>query len=141
MRLINQVGHIHLQFGLSSNWHTDRLDINSPPAGKLLPSVNGLQIGKVLKISGDEKYRVQVSLPVAGEDVNVWARMIFEDAGNNRGKVFWPEKNDEVIVGFLNADPRSPVILGSLFSKVNVPPIEPDEENSQKELSQEKELR
>ena len=130
---VNQSGWAtHLQFGLSSNWHTDRLDINSPPAGKLLPSVNGLQIGKVLKISGDEKYRVQVSLPVAGEDVNVWARMIFEDAGNNRGKVFWPEKNDEVIVGFLNADPRSPVILGSLFSKVNVPPIEPDEENSQK---------
>ena len=51
------------------------------------------------------------------------------------------EKDDEVIIGFLNADPRSPVILGSLFSKVNVPPIEPDEEIHKKELSQEKELR
>ena len=138
---VNQSGWAtHLQFGLSSNWHTDRLDIDSPPAGKLLPSVNGLQIGKVLKISG-EKYRVQVSLPVAGEDVNVWARMIFEDAGNNRGKVFWPEKNDEVIVGFLNADPRSPVILGSLFSKVNVPPLSQMKKIHKKELSQEKELR
>ena len=139
---VNQSGWAtHLQFGLSSNWHTDRLDINSPPAGKLMPSVNGLQIGKVLKIDGDEKFRVQVSLPVAGEEVNIWARMIFEDAGNNRGKIFWPEKDDEVIIGFLNADPRSPVILGSLFSKVNVPPIKPEEENSQKGIISREEIK
>ena len=47
--------------------------------------------------------------------MKIWARMIFEDAGNNRGKIFWPEKDDEVIIGFLNSDPRNPIVLGSLF--------------------------
>ncbi len=131
----------HIQFGLSADLYTDKDEINSPPAANLLPSVNGLQIGKVLKIDGDEKYRVQVALPVAGDEVYVWARMIFEDAGNNRGKIFWPEKDDEVIVGFLNADPRSPVILGSLFSKVNVPPIKPEEENNEKGIISREEIK
>lgn len=122
----------HIQFGLSNSWHSSRKDLNSMGASSLLPSVSGLQIGKVLKIDGDEKHRVQIALPVAGSDVIIWARMVFEDAGNDRGKVFWPEKDDEVIVGFLNSDPRSPVILGSLFSKSNNPPILPDETNNEK---------
>mgnify|MGYP006075855153 CR=1 FL=1 len=122
----------HIQFGLSNSWHSSRKDLNSKGASSLLPSVSGLQIGKVLKIDGDEKHRVQIALPVAGSDVTLWARMVFEDAGNKRGKVFWPEKDDEVIVGFLNSDPRSPVILGSLFSKSNIPPILADETNNEK---------
>jgi uncharacterized protein involved in type VI secretion and phage assembly len=34
--------------------------------------------------------------------------------------------DDEVIVGFLESDPRFPVILGSLFSEKNKPPDEGD---------------
>ena len=123
----------HVQFGLSSDWYSFK-DINSPPAGNLLPSVNGLQIGKVLKIDGDEKYRIQVALPVAGDEVKIWARMIFEDAGNNRGKIFWPEKDDEVIIGFLNSDPRNPIVLGSLFSKKMSPPLSQTLKTLKKEL-------
>jgi len=130
---INNSGWVtNIQFGLNSKWHSSRTDINSPAAGSLLPSVNGLQIGKVLKIDGDEKYRIQIALPVAGSEVKIWARMIFEDAGKSRGIVFWPEVDDEVIVGFLNSDPRNPIILGSLFSKKNEPPIKPDKKNPDK---------
>jgi Rhs element Vgr protein len=132
-QVVNNTGWFtDIQFGLNNNWYSTRNDLNSKYIGNLTPSVNGLQIGKVLKIDGDEKYRVQIALPVAGEDVQIWARMVFEDAGNNRGKIFWPEIDDEVIVGFLNSDPRNPVILGSLFSKTNIPPILPDADNFEK---------
>ncbi len=132
-QVVNNTGWFtDIQFGLNNNWYSTRNDLNSKYIGNLTPSVNGLQIGKVLKIDGDEKYRIQIALPVAGEDVQIWARMVFEDAGNNRGKIFWPEIDDEVIVGFLNSDPRNPVILGSLFSKTNIPPILPDADNFEK---------
>lgn len=138
---LNNSGWVtHIQFGLNSDWYSSK-EINSPPAGNLLPSVNGLQIGKVLKIDGDEKYRIQVTLPVAGAEVKVWARMIFEDAGNKRGKIFWPEKDDEVIIGFLNSDPRNPIVLGSLFSKKNVPPIKPDPKNPEKGIITKEEIK
>lgn len=139
---VNSSGWItDIQFGLNSHWYSSRNDLTTKPVGNLLPSVNGLQIGKVLKIDGDEKHRVQIKLPVAGADVKIWARMVFEDAGNNRGKIFWPEVDDEVIVGFLNADARNPVILGSLFSKKNVPPIKPEKKNPEKGIITKEEVK
>ena len=44
------------------------------------------------------------------------------DAGASRGFVFRPEPGDEVVVGFLNDDPRHPVILGALHGSKNSPP-------------------
>ena len=41
-----------------------------------------------------------------------------------------PEINDEVVVGFINDDPRSPIILGSLYSSKHKPAIEIDDKNS-----------
>ncbi len=139
---VNSLGWItDIQFGLNSNWYSSRNDLTTKPIGNLLPSVSGLQIGKVLKIDGDEKHRVQIALPVAGEDVKIWARVVFEDAGNNRGKIFWPELDDEVVVGFLNADARNPIILGSLFSKKNVPPITPEKKNPEKGIITKEEVK
>ena len=42
-------------------------------------------------------------------------------ANNNAGSFFVPELNSEVVVGFINNDPRFPVVLGSLYSKNNKP--------------------
>ena len=101
----------------------------------------GLQIGKVLKIDGDPDNRIQISLPVAGEKIKVWARMAAEDAGNKRGFVFWPEKGDEVVVGFLNDDPNFPIILGSLYSKKNAPVFKPDPKNPEKGIITKSDIR
>jgi Rhs element Vgr protein len=121
-----------IQFGLTNTWLIEKPNVNSMPAGGLTSAVHGLQIGKVLKIDGDEQHRVQIALPIGGEKAKIWARMAFADAGNKRGHIFWPEKDDEVIVGFLNDDPRSPIILGSMYSKKNVPAIKPDPKNPEK---------
>jgi uncharacterized protein involved in type VI secretion and phage assembly len=41
---------------------------------------------------------------------------------------------DEVVVAFMNGDPRFPVILGSLYSQKNPPPVAPDAANNQKAI-------
>jgi uncharacterized protein involved in type VI secretion and phage assembly len=69
-------------------------------------------------------------LPIIdSENDGVWARLTSMDAADSRGWVFRPEINDEVIVGFLNGDPRDPIILGSLFSSAKPSPLPPEEEN------------
>jgi uncharacterized protein involved in type VI secretion and phage assembly len=52
----------------------------------------------------------------------LWARLLTPDAGPKRGFVFRPEVGDEVVLGFLNDDPRQPLILGAMFSGKNKPP-------------------
>jgi len=124
-----------IQFGYSQDWFSRKYnDIVELPASGLLPSVYGLQIGIVKKITEDPQndYRVKVNLPMVKEgSEGVWARLATMDAGKKRGSFFFPEIGDEVILGFMNDDPREPVILGMLYSKNadGKPPIEPTEDN------------
>ncbi|MFL5764155.1 MAG: type VI secretion system tip protein VgrG [Bacteroidia bacterium] len=124
-----------IQFGLDQEWFSRKyMDISEQPASGLLPSVSGLQVGIVKKITEDPQndYRVFVNLPMvkAGSE-GVWARLASLDAGKKRGTFFYPEIGDEVILGFMNDDPREPVILGMLWSKNadGKPPIEPTKDN------------
>jgi Rhs element Vgr protein len=124
----------HLQFGLPDEWFTEKYDAFVPPAAGIVAPANGLHYGKVLKIDGDPagQHRVQVKLPLVDAEGKIWARMIMDDAGKDRGHCFWPEVDDEVVVGFMNDDPRYPVILGLLYNKVNTPPITADNKNNTK---------
>jgi len=124
----------HLQFGISTEMHTQKYDVTGQAAGGLLPAVHGLQIGIVKKIheDPDNQHRIQVSLPVFGSKTDVWARQVFPDAGNKRGLYFVPEVKDEVIIGFMNDDARYPVILGSLHSSKNATPYTTDDKNKEK---------
>jgi uncharacterized protein involved in type VI secretion and phage assembly len=63
------------------------------------------------------------------------------DAGKEHGAFFFPETGDEVILGFFNDDPRQPVILGSLYSSVNVPSIKPADKNPLKGFTSKKGLK
>ncbi len=114
-----------VQFGLSALWFSKKDDIVDRPAAGLLPGVNGLQIGKVAAFEADpdNEYRVLVILPGIDEKKGMlWARLAAPDAGPERGWFFRPEADDEVVVGFINDDPRQPVILGALYSSANAPP-------------------
>ena len=46
--------------------------------------------------------------------------------------IFYPEIGDEVVLGFLNEDPRDPIILGSLNSSAKPSPITPNDDNLKK---------
>lgn len=124
-----------LEFGLSPRWFAEEFELRQPAAGGLLPPVAGLHLGKVLALEGDPggHHRIQVSLPLyqAGAE-GIWARLGRTDAGKDRGLAFRPEIGDEVVVGFLNEDPRHAVILGSLHSAHHPPPWEAKDDNHRK---------
>lgn len=110
-------------------------EIMDVPAAGLLPAVNGLQVGVVTALAGDPdaEYRIKVTLPVISkDDEGTWARIATLDAGNQRGTFFLPEIGDEVIVGFLNDDPRDAIVLGMLHSSARPAPLEPSDDNHEK---------
>lgn len=115
-----------LELGLDPGEFARTPDISPLPAAGLLPPIGGLQLGVVMGFKEDKEakeHRVQVALAsVDAKHGPIWARVATPDAGPERGYLFWPAKGDEVVVGFLNQDPRQAVILGSTFSSVNPPP-------------------
>jgi Rhs element Vgr protein len=108
-----------VQFGWSEDWFYKKEDVMNKPNAGLLPGVNGLLIGTVLDTNDTNagQYRVKVQVPTitSGND-GMWARVATLDAGDNRGSYFRPQASDEVVLGFLNDDPREPIILGYLHS-------------------------
>jgi Rhs element Vgr protein len=97
-------------------------------------SLHGLQIGVVTSIiDNNDQYRVKIRLPLVNDqDDGIYARVATLDAGDNRGTFFRPEKDDEVLVGFMNDDPKNPVILGMMHSSAKSAPLEPEDGNPEK---------
>jgi Rhs element Vgr protein len=125
----------HIQFGNVDQWFAEEHNsLATAPASALLPAVHGLQIGVVVSNEDpDGEHRVRVKMPLVNPDQDgTWARVAAIDAGNERGFFFRPEIDDEVILGFLNDDPRQAVILGMLHSSANAAPLEGSDDNHQK---------
>jgi Rhs element Vgr protein len=133
-----------VDFGLSAKWFSATMpDIAAPDASGQLPSIKGLQTGVVKKVAKDPggEFRVFITLPLLQDDAKgVWARLSGFYASNKVGAVFYPEIGDEVIVGFMNEDPRYAVILGSLYSKTLPPLFPPDEKNTKKAITTKSQL-
>jgi uncharacterized protein involved in type VI secretion and phage assembly len=125
-----------VEFGMPLEiWGDPPEHFSAQPASGLLPGVSGLQTGTVVQVHDDpeKNFRVLVKIPLLRqENQYIWARMGANYASNGSGHFLYPEVHDEVILGFLNDDPRYPVILGSLFSSANKPPENPEEKNNKK---------
>jgi Rhs element Vgr protein len=122
----------HIQFGLSSELFYQKHAVAEIPAAGLTPSVSGLQIAVVVKLEGDPdgEDRIQVKMPLLDNAAEgTWARIATLDAGNNRGSYFRPEIGDEVIVGFVNDDPRDAIVLGMLNSSNKPAPLPTTDDN------------
>ena len=129
------------QFGLAPDCYSRQYDdIVDVPAAGLVPAINGLQIGKVVQLEGDPdgENRILVRLPIIDNSApGTWARVATLDAGQGetnggRGSFFLPEIEDEVIVGFLNDDPRDAVVLGMLNSSSRPAPMNAQDANHEK---------
>lgn len=121
-----------IQFGLNPEWFAETFNVQQPLAGAMLPAIRGLQVGVVTKLEDDPdgEFRIQVRLPLISNDEDgTWCRVSTLDAGDNRGSFFRPEIEDEVIVGFINNDPRHAVVLGMMNSSKKPAPIEADDQN------------
>lgn len=126
-----------VEFGLSQDWFAERRDLVAPSASGLLPGVEGLHIGVVKKLDADPEgqYKVQVSVPVLqAETEGIWARLSKFYASDGIGAFFVPEIGDEVVLGYFNNDPSSPVILGSLYSSKHKPAYELTADNFKKAI-------
>ncbi|MBW4891593.1 type VI secretion system tip protein VgrG [Mucilaginibacter sp. HMF5004] len=121
------------KFGLDSIPIAEKPNFSYPVAAGQLPAIHGLQVGTVKKLFDDPdgQYRIQVTLSSnASTQTGVWARMANFYSSSSIGATFLPEVGDEVVVGFLESNPRYPVILGSLYSSGRQIPTPPADNNN-----------
>lgn len=128
--------YTHIQFGLDpERYSAVHPDINDFSAAGLIGGIKGLQIAKVLQLENDPEGedRILVKIPVIDNTSNgTWVRIACLDAGSSRGSFFRPEIDDEVIVGFINDDPRHAVMLGMLNSSAKKAPLPGKDVNHEK---------
>jgi Rhs element Vgr protein len=127
------------QIGFSHQWYAEQMALSSAPAPGLVSGIRGLQLGVVTQLEGDPggEHRILVKVPVIStQEDGIWARVATLDAGSGagsgRGTFFLPEIDDEVVVGFVNDDPRDPVVMGMLHSSSKPAPIAATDDNHQK---------
>ena len=102
--------------------NTFRSIILGSDADHALNRMPGVVTGIVTSNSDPEKLgRVQVKYPwmpkaSSSELSSGWARLTFVGGGADRGIVFLPEVNDEVLLAFENGDMSSPYVLGVLYN-------------------------
>lgn len=108
-----------VKFGLETKYAYEKPGFSYPEVMGQLPAIRGLQIASVKKLfeDPDAHFRILITLPSMAENQDgIWARMANFYATSGAGSGFLPEVGDEVVVGFLESDPRFPIILGSLYS-------------------------
>jgi len=123
-----------IQFGLQPNLLQGEKIPNQIP---IYNPVRGLHIGKVTKIDADPtgEYKIQVLIPTLKQTgQGIWARLSHLYATASAGSFFIPEVGSSVVIGFLNEDPRFPVVLGSLYNSTNAPPETISAANPKKSL-------
>lgn len=96
------------------------------PAFELPPDLlRGCHLAQVTSVADpDGLGRVKVKfLTLDGEgDTEVWARVAVAFAGAGRGAYLLPDVGDEVLIAFVAADPRFPIVLGGLWNGAAKPP-------------------
>ena len=117
--LVNGGWITEVQFGMSPEWFSDQFISPASSTKGLIPPIQGLHTGVVAQLEKDPagEDRILIKLPVVdpgGE--GTWARVATLDAGKDRGSFFRPDIGDEVLVGFINNDPRNAVIVGMMNS-------------------------
>ncbi|MBF4483358.1 type VI secretion system tip protein VgrG [Flavobacterium sp. CSZ] len=126
--------------GLSPFWFTQEPNVAAPPASGLVPGAKGLLNGTVKKMyeDPDSQYRVLVDVPLLDPNgTGIWARLANFYSTSGAGAFFMPEVGDEIILGFINEDPRYPIILGSVYSSTTNKPfagLDPNQKNSIKAI-------
>jgi len=89
---------------------------------RLTPQLQGgSYLAKVVSVNDPEGLsRVKIRLLSFDgsdeQDAEIWARVAVPFAGNDRGAFFIPDVDDEVLVSFVNGDPRQPIVIGGLWS-------------------------
>lgn len=71
----------------------------------------------------EERGRIKIKFPWMGKETGTaWARLVTLMGGKNRGIVFYPEVDDEVLVAFEQGNVNYPYIIGALWNGKDKPP-------------------
>ncbi|MEI7848472.1 MAG: VgrG-related protein [Chloroflexota bacterium] len=130
-RHILRGGDYHVQFQVAGRTpHTMRYLLMGNDVSSANDKINGVVVGVVTNNNDIETLgRVKVKFPwmnsAVGELETGWARIAMPGAGAERGILFIPEVNDEVLVAFDQGDINFPFIVGSLWSNKKKPPKAP----------------
>ena len=86
--------------------------------------VEGVVVGLVTNVDDPTKQnRVKVRFPWLDDNYETdWARIATPMAGEQRGFLYLPEINDEVLIAFEQGDVHRPYIIGGLWSSTDKPP-------------------
>jgi phage protein D len=85
--------------------------------------VTGIVTGIVTNLNDQKNLgRVKVKYAWLGEIESDWARLATPMAGKERGWMFLPEVNDEVVIAFEQGDINRPYILGAVWNNLDKPP-------------------
>lgn len=89
--------------------------------------LHGGYLAEVIDLDDPEQLaRVKVRVlnfdGVDGHDGPLWARVASAFAGDNRGAFLIPDVGDEVLVTFVNGDPRYPIVIGGLWNGSDTAP-------------------
>jgi uncharacterized protein involved in type VI secretion and phage assembly len=88
--------------------------------------IGGVVSGTVTNANDPENLgRVKVKLPWLGQEPGIespWCRVAALMAGKERGALFLPEVNDEVLVAFEHGDVNAPFVIGALWNGLDKPP-------------------
>ena len=89
------------------------------------PSIHGVVVAIVTDNQDpDGLGRVKLKYPwLASDQESFWARIVIVGGGPERGIAFYPEIDDEVLVGFEHGDIHHPYVLGGLWNGVDKPAI------------------
>ncbi len=96
----------------------------------------GIQVGTVLDNKDPEGiYRVQVKFATPSGDIqSAWARVRTLMSGKEMGWACLPEKEDEVLLRFVNGDPDQPVVIGSVHNGKEKPPFDNGDGNNDERI-------
>lgn len=87
------------------------------------PKADPIVVGVVKDLEDPQKLgRVRVALPHLANQKSGWARLATLMAGPDRGSLFRPEPEDEVLVAFLHGDPSQAYVIGALWNEQDAPP-------------------
>ena len=113
---MRSTGTYKTSFVISGRSDRSLLDLMHPPPAR--PWGQSLVIGVVTNNNDPDKIgRIRVKYPALSDDQEGdWARVSTHNAGDQRGIYMLPQVGDEVVVAFENADPRRPLVIGSLFN-------------------------
>lgn len=122
-------GHRYItRFTVGGYDSSSLLDLMGParsPAG--LGFGSGVTIGVVTNnrnTDGPDQGTVKLKFPYLSDDVESgWARVATIGAGKDRGIMFMPEVNDEVLVAFEHGDVNRPYVIGGVWNGKDLPPL------------------